>query len=399
MADRLFAMASRIAIDPTQLPVTSDLAQRLRGHVEILASPKLEGRKPGTPGHREAANYIVEQFQKLGLAPLPSVGGFGQQVTEKLGDNLIAMRPAASPQSAQVPPRWLLIGAHYDHLGGTYLGADDNASAVAILLETARALRPLPHHPILFVAFNMEEQPYIRTLLMGSQHFVDHLPSEVGSPSNFHTVIIMDLMGGVHWAPLRNVVFATGAEQSPGLYRRVKKASPVAEATAPLTILPLGMHLVEQIPLMGQVSFSDYDAFRNESVPFLFLSAGRTPRYHEPSDLPDTLHYERMAATVQWLASLIQRIDQDTDAYQFEGNRLEFADEVASLRPLVAHAANWETRIPGTSYLSYLRMKADQTWMETLDTATPTPDAIKRLERLSVRMQCLLTNFFGCFLI
>ncbi|MER3425131.1 MAG: hypothetical protein C4293_19780, partial [Nitrospiraceae bacterium] len=76
--------------------------------------------------------------------------------------------------------------------GQPYLGADDNASAVAILLELARTLLPLARHPVLFVAFNAEEPPFIRTPMMGSQVFADHLPAEIGSPSNLQAVVIMD---------------------------------------------------------------------------------------------------------------------------------------------------------------------------------------------------------------
>lgn len=48
------------------------LADRLRQHVQILASQKLEGREPATPGNDEAARYIAEQFQTAGVAPLGS---------------------------------------------------------------------------------------------------------------------------------------------------------------------------------------------------------------------------------------------------------------------------------------------------------------------------------------
>jgi len=323
------------------------------------------------------------------------MGGYGQRISPALGDNLIGVRHGANPDSASP---WLLIGAHYDHLGGQYLGADDNASAVAILLETARTLPRLPHHHLLFVAFNAEEPPYIRTPSMGSQYFVDHLPPEIGSPSHLQTAIIMDLMGGVHWEPLRDVVFAAGAEKSLGLYQRVN-ATPPTPPPSPLTVLTLGLHLVEEIPLIGQVSFSDYDSFRNASVPFLFLSSGRTPRYHQTSDLPDTLHYERMAATVRWLANLAERMDQDTGPYEFQANRIEFADEVATLRALVAQAAKRDTGIPGTSSLSLWRLEQDDKWLKGLDLAAPTPEAVKRLERISIRLQCLLADFPACFLV
>jgi len=429
LSDRLSAMATSTAIAPQTLPITSHLAMRLRSHVDYLASPALRGRKPGTPGNRMAAEYIAARFREADLEPLPSLGGYGQQISPQLGDNLIGVRRALNAgDPSHRSPRWILIGAHYDHLGGTYLGADDNASAIAILIETARSLPHLANHPVLFMAFNAEEPPYIRTPLMGSQFFVDHLPVEIGTPSRLQAVIVMDLMGGVHWKPLRDVIFAAGAEKSPGLYGRVKEvsreasllkreasiassrgASLATDATTQrherrdtphaLRVLPIGMHLIEEIPLVGQVSFSDYDAFRNASVPFLFLSAGRTPRYHQPTDLPDTLHYERMAWTVGWFQSLVAQMDQDTEPYPFEATRVELADEAASLRPFVSLAAAWATRIPGTSPLSLARMKLDDRWLKTLDVTAPMSGALKRLERVSIRLQCLLADFPACFLI
>lgn len=381
-------------VDPTTLPVTSDLGRRLRAHVEYLASPALQGRKPGTPGNRQAAKYISARFRDLGLDPLPSLSGYGQPISIKLGDNLIAVRPGRTAES-EAP--WLLVGAHFDHLGGNYLGADDNAAAVAILIETARALPRLARHHLLLAAFNTEEPPYIRTSSMGSQHFMDHLPSEIGGPGRIRTAIIMDLMGGVHWSPLKEAIFAGGAEKSPGLYRRLKEAS--GTMNDDLSVLSVGMHLVEEIPLMGQVAFSDYDAFRNAQVPFVFLSAGRTPRYHQPTDLPDTLHYERMAATVGWLTDLIECLDQDRAPYGFHRDRIEFSDEVAALAPLIRQAAERDTMIPGTSTLSLWKLQADRKWLEGLDPASPTRDDLKRLEHASLRMQCLLMDFAGCFLL
>lgn len=403
-------------VDPGSLPVSSDLANTLRAHVRFLASPDLRGRKPGTEGNRKAADYIAARFQEAGLEPLPSLKGFRQPLEGNLGDNLIGVRPAFGRTGAAP---WLLLAAHFDHLGNHYLGADDNASAVAILIETARSLPALAHHHVLFAAFNAEEPPYIRTSLMGSQQFVDHLPAEIASAARIQAVIVMDLMGGVHWRPIQDTIFAAGAENSPGLYARLKEATAREELgvrseakllgigpsslltthSSRLTVLPIGMHLIEELPLIGHTTFSDYDAFRNRSVPFLFLSAGRTPRYHQSTDLPDTLHYERMAATVQWLKRMLQELDQDTVPYRFETNRMELADEIAVLRPLVAQAAKEESEIPGTSFLSRSKMKADEQWLRALDPDKATADDIRRLERLSLRIQCLLADFPVCFLL
>ncbi len=89
----------------------------------------------------------------------------------------MACLPGAGPRADE----WVVVGAHYDHLGkgqlghmfgpvgSVYHGADDNASGVAAVLELAAKLRaagPLPRS-VLFVLFSGEEEG-----LIGSDHFV-----------------------------------------------------------------------------------------------------------------------------------------------------------------------------------------------------------------------------------
>ncbi|MBI4000859.1 MAG: M28 family peptidase [Nitrospira defluvii] len=371
------------------LPITTVSGQRLQDHVSFLASPELTGRQPGSPGNRQAAQYIEDRFRAVGLQPLPSLGGYRQVISPPIGDNLIGFIP---PTAGTGSARWIVIGAHYDHLGYPFLGADDNASSIAILIETARHMASPSHHGIIVVAFNSEEPPYFGTTEMGSQFFFHHLPAEIGRADNVQSVVIMDLMGGVQWAPLKDALFATGAEKSPELYRRLKEA-----VAPPLTIFPVGIHLVEEIPDHGHEPFSDYDVFRNHAVPFLFLSAGRTPHYHTPRDAAGTLHYERMAATVEWLRRFIALIDQDKAPYRFHADRVEFADEVASFRNIVDQASHDDTLIPGTSRWSLYKLRKDAEWLRAVDISVPTPQKLDRLERISIRVQCLLANYSGCF--
>lgn len=162
-------------------------------------------------------------------------------------------------------------------------------------------------------------------------------------------------------------------------------------------VLPVGIHLVEEIPEQGHKAFSDYDVFRNHGLPFLFLSAGRTPRYHTPGDVASTLHYDRMAATVEWLRRLFTLIDQDEAPYSFDARRVEFADEVASFRKIVDLASQDPTLIPGTSRWSLKKLKTDAEWLQNVDSSVPTPQKLDRLERISIRVQCLLADYSGCF--
>jgi hypothetical protein len=376
------------AVDPRMLPVDTVSAQRLHSHVAFLADAEQTGRQPGSPGNRQAAQYLEDQFRAVGLQPLSSLGGYRQAIAPRIGDNVIGFIP---PIAGNGPVRWLVIGAHYDHLGYPFLGADDNASSIAILLETARQMKTPSHHGIIFVAFNSEESPYFGTTEMGSQFFFHHLPVEIGRP-DIQAVIVMDLMGGVQWAPLKDAIFATGAEKSPELYQRLKDT-----VASSLTVIPVGIHLVEEIPDHGHKAFSDYDVFRNHGLPFLFLSAGRTPRYHTAGDLTSTLHYERMAATVEWLRRLITAIDQDDTPYTFNAQRVEFADDVASFRRILDLATHRETLIPGTSRWSLYKLEKDAEWLRKAGSAVATPEQLDRLERISIRVQCLLANYSGCF--
>ena len=409
-------------IDPSSLPLSSQTATRLRSDVEFLASHQLQGRRPGTAGNRLAAERIEAAFHEASLLPFASMPQFRQTISSAHGDNVVGYRSSTGPSLG-----WILVGAHYDHLGGEFVGADDNASAVAIVMELARRLPALSNYSVVFAAFNTEEQPYFGTPHMGSEFFIAHLPAEIGKLDAFQAVIIMDLIGGVQWEPIRDVIFAAGAEKSPGLYRRFKEAvdrgsekshasacagwagemervkreterpAPDSAHTSRLTILPVGMHLIEEIPQRGHHPVSDYDGFRNREVPYLFLSSARTPRYHTPNDQAGTLHYERMAATVYWVNGLLHLLDADRQKYGFEAERIEFADEMETFRRVTGYAVNEDTLIPGTSRLSLRKLRQDAEWLKTADGAMPTAADLERLERISIRFQCLLADYSGCF--
>jgi Peptidase family M28 len=383
-------------IDPTRLVVSSEAAARLRADVEFLASPHLKGRLPGTSGNRLAADRITAAFREASLVPFASMPEFRQTISSAYGDNILGYRPSAGQSLG-----WILVGAHYDHLGGEFVGADDNASAVAIMMELARELPPLSNYSVVFVAFNTEENPYFGTPHMGSEFFIAHLPAEIGKLETFQAVIIMDLIGGVQWQPIRDMIFAAGAEKSPGLYRRLKEAVKRDSGKAHvsrLTVLPVGMHLIEEIPGRGHHPVSDYDGFRSRHVPYLFLSSARTPRYHTPNDRADTLHYERMASTVQWLDGLLNLMDGDRQKYVFEPDRIEWEDEVQTFRHVTRYAVNEDTLIPRTSRLSLRKLRQDAEWLNGVDGTEPTGVDLERLERVSIRFQCLLADYSGCFM-
>ena len=111
---------------------------------------------------RRAEAYLVEQFTHLGLEvsshSIKALGGTYR--------NVIATLPPFQASASPLPP--LIIAAHYDTVEGSP-GADDNASALAVMLEVARNLRRVPlTRSVRFIAFCLEEENLLGSLAYAS---------------------------------------------------------------------------------------------------------------------------------------------------------------------------------------------------------------------------------------
>jgi len=157
----------------------------MRALVEALCSVECAGRAAGSEGGRRARDLVAAAFEEAGLRveqqPVPGCDG----------TNLLArVRGDGS--------RWVLVGAHYDHLGThgsrVFHGADDNAAAVAVLVEVGRALaaRPPKGRSVLLAAFDGEEPPHFMSEAMGSARFC----AEPLVPlAEIDLMVAMDLVG------------------------------------------------------------------------------------------------------------------------------------------------------------------------------------------------------------
>lgn len=300
--------------------------------VHQLCSPLCAGRRPGTAGGLAARRHVADAFRAAGLDPYEQAvpGCNGANVIAKIRGDL---------------DRYVLVGAHYDHVGtigkDIYHGADDNAAAVAVLVEVGRALaREQRGRGVLIVAFDGEEPPYFLSGGMGSQHFVKHNRE----PIDF--MVCMDLVGhrfGPSLVPdeVGQSLFALGSERSSGthaLVESMKRAEPgVIVRSADAEIIP---------PL------SDYEPFWRARIPFLFLSAGRSRVYHTPEDTPDKLDWGKIEATARWLTRFVRQA-RTRDPVKFVEGRLDGAtlDEIgevlASLAPLSRDAENARQHVLG----------------------------------------------------
>jgi Zn-dependent M28 family amino/carboxypeptidase len=273
-----------------QTMARNDQESRLRALVEALCSDECAGRAPGTPGGKAARALVVQAMKDAGLSPVE------QPVPGCQGANVLATLPGARD-------RWVLVGAHYDHLGrhgrSVYRGADDNAAAVALLLEVGRALaqRGPEGRGVVLAAFDGEEPPHFLSDAMGSEHYARHPSVPL---DRMDLMVCMDLVGhamGPDGAPdeVRQTLFALGAERSEGTGALVDG---LARAEAGAVVRRADADIIPPL--------SDYWGFWRRQVPFVFLTCGRWRHYHTPEDTPDRLDYTVLAARARWLERLVR---------------------------------------------------------------------------------------------
>lgn len=293
----------------------------VRDLVEALCSDECAGRAPGTPGGALARRMVRDALRDAGLDPDE------QPVPGCRGANVLATIPGDID-------RWVLVAAHYDHLGviggEVFPGADDNAAAVGILVEAARGLakvRPAGRG-VIVASFDGEEPPYFLTSAMGSEHFARN---PIVPLDRIDLMVCMDLVGhalGPDGLPddVRNTVFALGAERSVGTPASVDEIARVEPGVV------VRRADAEIIPPM-----SDYAAFWDRERPFMLLTNARSRVYHTPHDRPVHLAWDKMAATARWLERFVRAsCARDEAPFAFRRQR----DDVSTLDSFIELTAS-----------------------------------------------------------
>lgn len=262
----------------------------MRDLVEELCSDRCAGRAAGSAGGRLARGLVIDALRSAGLDP------HEQAIPRIEGANVLAVIPGEID-------RFVLLGAHYDHLGkhgpAIFRGADDNAASVAILVEVARALakdRPRGRG-VIVAAFDAEEPPHFMNKTMGSVHFTKH---PVVPLDRIDLMVCLELVGHALGearfpAEVRRSLFLLGAERSEGTRDRVLA---LRDGEPGLLVRPADAEVIPPL--------SDYLSFWQRKRPFVLLTGGRTRRYHTLDDLPEHLDFTRMKATARWITRFVR---------------------------------------------------------------------------------------------
>jgi Zn-dependent M28 family amino/carboxypeptidase len=260
----------------------------------------MEGRRAGTPGGARARRYLLQRLQALRLAPL----GRGFEHPFARGVNLLALIPGTSQAD-----RYIVLSAHYDHLGivrgQIYNGADDNASGVAGVLALARELRRKPlSHSVMVALFDAEEAG-----LLGARAFLAEPPV---AKAAIVLEVNLDMVGHSE----RGELWAAGAGRYPPLL-------PVLQAVRERA--PVKLRLGHDRPgLPGERDWtleSDHGVFHAAGIPFVYFGVEDHQDYHRPSDDPETLTPVFFAAAVQTVLAALRELDSLSPSSPAERSR------------------------------------------------------------------------------
>jgi hypothetical protein len=208
-----------------------------------------------------------------------------------------------------------ILGAHYDSFEDTP-GADDNASAVAVLLGVLKSLPPeiKPQYTWEFVFYACEEPPYFGTPDMGS-----YIHASSVNANQIKCMICLEMVGFYSDEPtsqeypfsLLKWIYGDRGNFLLGVsnYQSRKEARKIMNALQGLDN-SFYRKLFLPIPISG-LDWSDHRSYWQKNMPALMLTDTamfRNKNYHTPTDLPLTLNYNKMSKLTSNLVQLIQMV-------------------------------------------------------------------------------------------
>jgi len=246
----------------------------LLNDLSVLSHDSLQGRRTGSAGIKKAADYIASRYKEIGLSTFES--GLYQPFkvwSGKDNDSLSAKNIIGYIKGSKSPEKYIIITAHYDHLGQIgdkiFNGADDNASGVGGLLELAKKFsKQKPKNTIIFVAFDAEEMG-----LKGAYYFVKNLPVK---KENILLNLNMDMVS----RNAKKEIYICGTFYNPNLKTILAEA-----ASSKLVNIKYG----HDNPAIWKNSedwtfSSDHGPFYKQGIPFLYYGVEDHEDYHRDTD-------------------------------------------------------------------------------------------------------------------
>jgi len=290
--------------------INSITTEELQETIDFLAAPQREGRRNATPGSFEASNYIADTlisygfksfnknyFQEFDLRDVQNPDFSVERLLAWALKNEYTIDSRARNvvgylEGTTKKNEYIVIGAHYDHLGvqngKLFPGADDNASGTAGVLEIAEALGELakqgirPERSIITVFFDAEEWG-----LWGSQYFAENPPIPFEKIVSMFNLDMISRNAQDEVLLIGSPDLTDFASRSPTLYEMLKTAN--ADIGMKLLIPPEELREEQIFWRSDQASFF-VQSPENNRIPVIFLNSDEHPDYHQPSDTANKIN-------------------------------------------------------------------------------------------------------------
>jgi hypothetical protein len=259
---------------------------------------------------RAAGKSLDEVQTQMNASSNPASFAFPEKLQVSLQVNIESTRATVNNVLAYLPGKtdeYIIVGAHYDHLGLGYYGslapsqigqihpgADDNGSGTAGVLELARLLAPMKgrlERGILFASFAGEELG-----LLGSAQWVNEPTLPIGKAV---AMLNMDMIGRIKDDKVYVGGVGTGADFKSLLEQEQAKSSFKFEYSA------------------GGYSASDHTSFVAKNIPVLFFFSGLHSDYHKPSDTWDKINAPAAAHLLDFILEVALKIDSEPQRTAF----------------------------------------------------------------------------------
>jgi aminopeptidase YwaD len=257
-----------------------------------------------------AGKSLADVQNQINTSSNPASFAFPANLRISLNVNIESTRATVNNVLAYLPGRtdeYVIIGAHYDHLGRGYYdslapsligqihpGADDNASGTAGVLELARLLAPMKgklQRGILFASFAGEELG-----LLGSAEWVKEPTLPLGKAV---AMLNMDMIGRIKDDKVYIGGVGTGAAFKSLLEQEQSKSTFKIEYSA------------------GGYSASDHTSFVAKKIPVLFFFSGLHSDYHKPSDTWEKINAPSAAHLLDFIDDVALKIDSASERTAF----------------------------------------------------------------------------------
>ncbi len=284
-------------------PATSLTARQL---VEALAADDLAGRDNGSAGSVAAQELLIGQLQQFAVPALPDQAeGYLQRFAE--GTNVVAVIPGGD-----LADQWVVIGAHYDHLGTDCPttdpadticnGATDNATGVAAAIATARSVAAagVPRRSVLVAFWDAEEDG-----LLGSAAYV---AAPIVPLAQTVAYVNFDIQGLNLLPSLANSTIMVGAETGG---QALTEAALAATQASSLDTTALSL-------LFGQ-GRSDHANFAAAGVPSVFFTDANSACYHTSQDDVSIVDFDKLDQQILTSTALAETLVSTDVPPAFDG--------------------------------------------------------------------------------